>query len=57
MNYIIDAAKKNDISAVDAEGVFKKIEATKSQTGELVAKDYLEKTINTMSEYQYETLY
>lgn len=57
MNYIIEAAKKNNISAVDAEGIFKKLEATKSKTGELVEKDYLENTINMMSEYQYETIY
>ena len=57
MTYIINAAKKNDISAIDAEEVLKKLKATKSKTGELIAKDYIEKTIDEMSEYQYETIY
>ena len=57
MDYILEAAKKNDISAVDAEGVFKKIEASKSIIGELVEGDYLENTINKMSEDQDETMY
>lgn len=56
INYIMNAAQNSDIFAVDANGIFKLVEATKAKIGDLVEKDYLKK-IRDITDYQDEPLY
>lgn len=56
INYIMNAAQNSDIFAVDANGIFKLVEATKAKIGDLVEKDCLKK-IRDITDYQDEPLY
>ena len=56
INYIMNAAQNSDIFAVDANGIFKLVEATKAKIGDLVEKDCLNK-IRDITDYQDEPLY
>lgn len=56
INHIMNAAKNSDIFAVDANGMFKLVEATKAKIGDVIEKDYF-KQISDIIDYQDEPLY
>lgn len=54
--YIMESLKNSDVEAVDANSIFKLIEATKSKIGDLVEKDII-KELEKMSDYKDEPIY